>query len=138
GAAAGGRGRRGGGSPAVRRNAGARNPKFSTVRRIAIAACAPRSDAHAATFPRSEPSLGAADMNSTSNPKPAAAMQLKLGSLTVNGPMAPILGLLVLAGVVALSVWSRPSIGMLLAGAFWLGFGVYWGAPAGHQGTAEA
>jgi len=53
-------------------------------------------------------------------------------------PVATIVSLVVLAILTALIVWSKPSIGMLLAGGIWLGFLVFWNVKAGPRGPAES
>jgi protein-S-isoprenylcysteine O-methyltransferase Ste14 len=66
-----------------------------------------------------------------STPAPAAKAQLVLGKWTLSGPAAQVVALLLLALVVLLVVWSRPSLGMLLAGGVWIGFLVFWSLSAG-------
>src|SRR5262245_48339883 len=51
---------------------------------------------------------------------------------------AKFVSLLILAAFAALIVWMRPSIGMLLAGAIWLGFVVFWSMTAKEQGARAA
>lgn len=54
------------------------------------------------------------------------------------------LSLLLMAGLVALIVWERPRIGMLISGAIWLGFQVFWArevrrvAPVERQEAARS
>ena len=54
------------------------------------------------------------------------------------------ISLLLLAAVVALIVWERPRIGMLISGAIWLAFQVYWAretrrvAPVQRQESARS
>ena len=71
-------------------------------------------------------------------PAKSPGVGLKLGGLTLTGPAAVIVALLLLALFVALVVWSRPSAGMLAAGAIWLGFIVFWSATAGRSGPARS
>ena len=66
---------------------------------------------------------------SSPGPKPGLA----LGGLTLTGPAALIVGLLLIALFVALVAWSRPSVGMWLAGGVWLGFVVFWSVTAGPR-----
>jgi len=47
------------------------------------------------------------------------------------------LSLLILAAIAALVVWAKPSIGMLIAGAIWLGFLVFWSVTAKDQGSRK-
>jgi protein-S-isoprenylcysteine O-methyltransferase Ste14 len=49
-----------------------------------------------------------------------------------------IVALLVVALLVALAVWSKPSIGMWLAGGGWLGFTVFWSLTAGQRGVSKS
>lgn len=65
-------------------------------------------------------------------------LRLKVGKSTLAGPAASIVALLVFALLVALVVWSKPSIGMLLAGGVWLGFVVFWGLTAGRRGSTKS
>ncbi len=60
--------------------------------------------------------------------------ELRLGNRTVQGPAALVLALLLCAGLLALIVWSRPSIGMWIAGGAWLGYLVYWSLTATTEG----
>jgi protein-S-isoprenylcysteine O-methyltransferase Ste14 len=69
---------------------------------------------------------------------PRRTVGIKLGSLTLTGPAAAAVGLLVLALIIALIVRSRPSLGMLLAGAIWLGFVVFWNLTAGRKGPGRS
>ena len=50
---------------------------------------------------------------------------LQIGPLKVRGPMALVVADCLLAGSVALIVWSKPSVGMLLSGLLWFGFLVF-------------
>jgi len=61
-------------------------------------------------------------------------VELRLGKRTLHGPLALGLLLLVLAGIVALLAWSRPSPGMWIAGGIWLGYLVYWSRTAASAG----
>lgn len=63
---------------------------------------------------------------------------LRLGNLILTGPAALIVGILLLALFVALIVWSKPSIGMLLAGGIWIGFLVFWSLTAGRGGPSKS
>ena len=75
------------------------------------------------------------DTQPPSNPR--RTVGLRLGSLTLTGPAAAAVGLLVVALIVALIVRSRPSLGMLLAGAIWLGFAVFWNLTAGRGSAGK-
>ena len=81
-------------------------------------------------------------MSQTPNPPAPPARSpgvgLKLGGLTLFGPAALVVGLVLLALFVTLVVWSRPSAGMLAAGGVWLGFLVFWSATAGRSGAARS
>jgi protein-S-isoprenylcysteine O-methyltransferase Ste14 len=69
---------------------------------------------------------------------PRQTVGLRLGSLTLTGPAAAAVGLLLLALIVTLIVRSQPSLGMLLAGAIWLGFTVFWSLTAGPRGPGRS
>jgi hypothetical protein len=78
---------------------------------------------------------GTPDTPPRSSDRPAA--RLKIGTLTLGGPVLSIVSLLLLALLVALLVWSRPSIGMWLAGGVWLGFVVFWSRSAARRGPSR-
>ncbi|HEY6867019.1 MAG TPA: isoprenylcysteine carboxylmethyltransferase family protein [Candidatus Eisenbacteria bacterium] len=74
-------------------------------------------------------------------PRPSdsgARTRLVIGGLSLTGPAALIVALLLLGLFVWLIVWSRPSLGMLLAGGIWLGFVVFWSATAHTAGTGRS
>ena len=58
---------------------------------------------------------------SSPHPKP----RLVVGKLTLTGPTALIVALLLIALFLALVAWLKPSIGMLVAGVVWFGFVVF-------------
>lgn len=64
---------------------------------------------------------------------PPSGPRLVLGPLKLAGPAALVVTLALLAAIVGLVVWSRPSPFMLVAGAVWFGFLVYWSAAAGRH-----
>jgi protein-S-isoprenylcysteine O-methyltransferase Ste14 len=60
-----------------------------------------------------------------------------VGRLTLTGPAALVVALLLVALLITFVVWSKPSIGMLLAGGVWLGFIGFWNASAGRRHAGE-
>ena len=64
---------------------------------------------------------------------PPSGPRLVLGPLKLAGPVALVVALALLAAIVGLVVWSRPSPFMLVAGAVWIGFLVYWSTAAGRH-----
>jgi protein-S-isoprenylcysteine O-methyltransferase Ste14 len=67
------------------------------------------------------------------NDKPAQeppVTMVKLGGLTVTGPWAYVVLLVLLGLIAALLVWVKPSLKMLLSAALWIAFIVYWSAAA--------
>lgn len=64
---------------------------------------------------------------------PPSGPRLVLGPLNLSGPAALIVALAMLGAIVGLVVWSRPSPFMLMAGAVWIGFLIYWSAAAGRH-----
>lgn len=66
-------------------------------------------------------------------PSPPSGPRLVLGSLQLSGNAARAVALAMLVAFVSLVVWSRPSPFMLVAGAVWFGYTVYWSAAAGRQ-----
>jgi protein-S-isoprenylcysteine O-methyltransferase Ste14 len=69
--------------------------------------------------------------------RPTPAVQL--GPLNLTGPAAFAAALVIVAGVVGLVVWARPSVGMLISGLIWFGFTVFWSisAPRGAETKSE-
>ncbi len=61
------------------------------------------------------------------SPAPRPTTVLQLGPRRLTGVAALVALLVLLAGIVWLIVLSRPRPSMLLAGAIWVGFIVYWG-----------
>jgi len=55
---------------------------------------------------------------------------LQIGQLKINGAGAVVIQLTLLAGVVALLWWQRPSLGMWLSGGLWGVLMVYWSREA--------
>ena len=55
---------------------------------------------------------------------------VRIGKLTLTGPLAGVVMLVILGLLVALLIYAKPSLGMLLSGALWVAFMVYWGATA--------
>jgi len=62
---------------------------------------------------------------------------VRIGPLKLTGPAALVAVLFLLAGIVGLVVLSRPRASMLLAGAIWVGFIVYWSAAAAKAPAAQ-
>ena len=62
----------------------------------------------------------------------------------MNRVAARAISLLLMAGIVALIIWERPRIGMLISGAIWVGFQMYWAretrrvAPVERQESARS
>ncbi len=71
------------------------------------------------------------------SPEPRPEVRLLLGPLTLRGPAALVVALLLAVAFVGLVVLSKPSIGMLVAGGIWLGFLVFWSVTAGRQGRGR-
>lgn len=69
---------------------------------------------------------------------PGAGPRLVIGPLSLSGPVALVVALLLLGLFVWLIVLSRPSLGMLLAGGIWLGFVVFWSATARTAGSGRS
>lgn len=63
-------------------------------------------------------------MTAPDTPRPTPVVQI--GNLKFTGPMAFVALVVILAAVVALLIWAKPSIGMLLSGLVWFGFTVFW------------
>jgi len=62
---------------------------------------------------------------------------MKLGGLTLTGPSAIVVALLILGLFVGLIIWSKPSLGMWLSGGIWLGFIIFWSVTAQKGGPAR-
>jgi protein-S-isoprenylcysteine O-methyltransferase Ste14 len=67
------------------------------------------------------------------DPSPPSGPRLVLGPVQLSGSLALVVALAMLVGFIGLVVWSRPSPFMLVAGAMWIGFLVYWSAAAGRR-----
>ncbi len=62
------------------------------------------------------------------NPRPTPVVQI--GTFRFEGALALVIAIALVAFVVGLIVLTRPSPAMLLAGAIWFGFTLYWSAAA--------
>lgn len=58
--------------------------------------------------------------------KSRAVPTAQVGPLKVTGPAAYLVSALLLAALIALLVWMRPRVGMLVSGGIWLAFTIYW------------
>lgn len=71
-------------------------------------------------------------------PKRAGALlTVKLGRAELTGPWAIVALVCIVTLLVALLVWARASLRMLVSGALWVGFTVYWGAAARNVAPTE-
>ncbi len=71
-------------------------------------------------------------------PQGRPTLAVKVGGRTLTGATAIAVLVLLLGLVVALLVWMRPSLGMLLSGALWVAFVLYWGAAAKNAAPTES
>ena len=69
-------------------------------------------------------------MEESSNvaPKPQGSptLMIKVGKFALTGGWAIVVQLLLLTGIVALVIYLRPSIAMLLSAAIWIGLSIFW------------
>lgn len=70
-------------------------------------------------------------------PSERPRITLQLGPRAVTGPWAIFALLVIIAGIVALLMYARPSPGMLCSGTLWLLFIVYWSAAAKNASPAK-
>lgn len=71
-------------------------------------------------------------------PAERAALMIRIGGLTIKGPAAIIVLLVILGGIVALVIYSQPSLRMLLSAALWIAFIAYWSAAARHAAPTRS
>jgi protein-S-isoprenylcysteine O-methyltransferase Ste14 len=79
----------------------------------------------------------AATAPSEAAPSEKPTMMIKIGGLTLRGPAAGIVLLVVLTVVVVLIVRSHPRTGMLVSGGLWIAFIAYWSVAAKNSGAAK-
>ncbi|HEX3555254.1 MAG TPA: isoprenylcysteine carboxylmethyltransferase family protein [Thermoanaerobaculia bacterium] len=75
------------------------------------------------------------------NEKPAPerpVKMVKLGGLTLTGPWACVVLLVLLGSIAALLVYVKPSLRMLLSAALWILFIVYWSVAARNAASAKS
>ena len=63
---------------------------------------------------------------------------VKLCKLTLTGPSAAIAIVVMLALLVALLIYAKPSLGMLLSGGIWVAFIIFWGVTAQRGAPAKS
>jgi protein-S-isoprenylcysteine O-methyltransferase Ste14 len=77
-----------------------------------------------------DPAQSAPKAKSAKSAAQRPALAIKLGSLTLSGPSATAAALIIVGLLVALIIWSKPSLGMWLSGGMWLAFIVFWSVTA--------
>jgi len=65
-------------------------------------------------------------------------LAVQIGPLKLTGPAAFIALVLLLGAVAALIVWMHPAVRMLIAGAIWVVFLVYWAVAAGKAAPTKS
>jgi len=70
-------------------------------------------------------------------PSEKPTMMIKMGGLTLRGPAAGIVLLVVLTVVVVLIVRMHPRTGMWVSGGLWIAFIAYWSVAAKNSGAAK-
>jgi len=78
------------------------------------------------------------DQFAATAPSERPTMMIKIGGLTLRGPAAAIVLLVIVAVLMVLIVRMHPRTGMLISGGLWIAFIAYWSAAAKNSGAAKS
>ncbi len=78
------------------------------------------------------------DQFAATAPSERRRTMIKIGGLTLRGPAAAIVLLVIVAVLVVLIVRMHPRTGMWISGGLWIAFIAYWSAAAKNSGAAKS
>ena len=78
------------------------------------------------------------DQFAATAPSEKPTTMIKIGGVTLRGPAAAIVMLVIPAVLVVVIVRMHPRIGMLISGGLWIAFIAYWSVAAKNSGAAKS